>query len=250
MTQDDSLARAKQLVARSVDEYQQKRLSYYRDRSALLKDLLKKDPLIPALRGIGTASGWLDEAFAAHESSSEETMMGHAWQQILTDLSSNSVGAGDFLFEKEDILWVLEMKSQTNTFNAPALAQTLKVLKQRVRDHSVVRTPRRRGVMPMIGILRGESIDLIRTFRATTEENREIDGFQYRYMVGTAFRSWLTGIANIADLIEFGPGSVLSQERETCRQRLHVELSELLALKGLPDDVTSIMVLASERNDR
>lgn len=249
--QDNSLQRARELVARSIDEYSGKRLAYYTRRRGLLKDLLKKDPLLAALRGVTTASGWLDEAFNAHESSSEETMMGSAWQQILTDLSSHSVGAGDFLFEKEDMLWVLEMKSQTNTLNAPALAQTLKVLKQRVLDHSGIRTPRRRGVSAMIGVLRGDALDLWRTFSARSAENRDINGFQYRYMVGAPFRAWLTGLTHPSELVEASSeqGASLLSARNDCRQRLQRELDVLLREKGLPDDIQSVMRLSSEQRE-
>ena len=246
-SEGEALDRAKELVARSIDEYIAKRLAYYSQRAGLLRDLLKKDPMLSALRGVTTAHDWLDQAFHAHESSSEETMMGNSWQQILTDLSSHAVGAGDFLVEKEDELWVLEMKSQTNTLNGPARAQTLKVLRQRVRDYSSVRTPRRRSVRPMIGILRGEAADGWRTFVATTPENREIDGFQYREMVGAPFRAWLTGFANPAELVAASSENrtVLLGAREACRQRLHEELRDLLITKSLPDEIASIVRIAS-----
>ena len=250
MTQEGSLERARAFIASSIDEYRNNRLKYYTTRKSLLRDLLKKDPMIPALRGALTAHRWLDEAFSAHESSSEETVMGNVWQQILTDLSTHSVGAGDFLFEKEDILWVLEMKTQVNTLNGPGRAQTLKTLKERIREHSSIRTPRLRGVMPMIGVLRGDPKDQIRTHRTRAPENRDIDGFQYRYMVGAPFRSWLTGVANPAELIDMHSGQILETARRDCLARLHQELNALLQERNLPDDIKSVLTLASESRVR
>lgn len=234
------------VVARRMNEYRQQRLSYYSARNSLLTDLLKKDPFIPALRGVRTAHGWLDEAFQAHESSSEETVMGNTWQSILGDLTRRSVGGSDFLFEKDDILWVLEVKTQTNTINAGGLIQILRSLKEKVRLHLGDRVPGRRGVRPGIGILRGTPTDVERNFQSTGGADRDIDGFQYRYMIGSSFLSWLTGMANPAALIDLAPGDTLLEAREACRSRLHAELSTLLTNKSLLDEVSSVVRLSEE----
>jgi hypothetical protein len=233
---------ARAIVARNIDIYVQKRLAYYED-PGLLGKVFAKNPLIPPLKGAHTASEWVHENFLAHESSSEETVMGGTWQQILTELSVHAVGAGDFLFEEGDTLWVLEMKSQTNTFNAPALAQTLKVLKQRVVDHSQARSPRRRVVKAAIGILRGTPLDTTRTYIARVPENQDINGFQYRYLVGAPFVLWLTGIERIEDMVDVTGGQSLKSAREACRQRLQDELRQTLNERDLPDEFRSITLL-------
>lgn len=236
----------RQIVARRIEEYREGRLLYYSDRASLLDDLLKKDPFIPALRGVQTAHEWLEEAFHAHESSSEETVMGNTWQKILGDLTSNAVGGGDFLFEKDDVLWILEIKTQPNTINAGGLIQILRSLKEKVRSHSRDSVPGRRGVRPGIGILRGTPTDTERYYEAKGAVDRDIDGFQYRYMVGSSFLSWLTGLDNPASLIEVAPGDTLSSAREACRNRLHNQLDSLLTERGLSNDVGSVIRLCEE----
>lgn len=248
MTSNDSLAQKRELVSRVFAEYAAKRLAYYRDRRDLLTDLLKKNPLLPALRGITTASGWVQEALHAHESSSEETIMGNAWQDILTQLADHAVGAGDLLIERDDRLWVVEIKSQINTLNSSSLPQTLRGLQRKVNEQRRVRTPRSRGVDAMIGVVNGSSLDEFKTFPDTADENRDIANFPYRYMVGAAFKSWLTGMANPDELMESANerSAEIAAAREACLERLRGELSVLLTLRNLPDSIESVMLLRKE----
>jgi hypothetical protein len=140
------------------------------------------------------------------------------------------------------------MKSQKNTLNGGGRAQTLKVLKQRVIDHSQTRSPRRRAVKPAIGILRGPAEDTTRTFIARAPEDREINGFQYRQVVGTAFVFWLTGLNNLSDLVDLAGGSSLRVAREECRRRIQTELQDILAEENLADDFQSIMTIIRSRS--
>jgi hypothetical protein len=245
----DAERRARSFVEAAIGEYVSKRLSYYRERPGLLDDLLKKDTMLWALRGAKDTDDWVGFALAAHESSSEETMMGNAWQHILTTISSSAVGAGDLMVDRDDELWVIEMKSQTNTLNSASRAQTLKTLKRKLLEQASVRAPRRRGVRAMIGVLRGDPVDRTQTYRSTRPEDRDIDGFQYREMVGAPFRAWLTGIANPAALIGQTDtrGQTLAAAREECRSRLTAALRARLAAKGLPDNITSILDLSAGR---
>ncbi len=245
MTTPQASDAAEQIVQSVMAKYVDKRVAYYRDTS-LLSKLLQKDHLIFALKGASTVEEWVIEALAAHESSSEETVMGNAWQQILTDLSQ-SVGAGDLFVEKAGTLWVIEMKSQTNTLNSTALAQTLRVLKTKVIEQSRVHAPGRRGVRPMIGVIRGPASDVDRVFVAASPENRDIDGFQYHYMVGTPFRAWLTGIANPAQLVTdlAETSERVSNARAACRLRLAAEMEAVLAQEGLASNIESVIRLVA-----
>jgi hypothetical protein len=248
--QEESRERARLLVQRAIEDYVEKRIAYY-SRRDLLKDLLRKDHLIFALKGARSANDWLTEALNAHESSSEETMMGNSWQQILGNLS-RSVGAGDLLVEKDDMLWVVEMKSQTNTLNAVSLAQTVRSLRRKVLDQQQPRTPGRRGVFAMIGVIRGPAADSYLRYSATTRENADIDGFQYRYIVGAPFRAWLTGLSNPAELISDWRDLAerMGQARDQCRIRVLSELVKVLSDRKLPLDVNSILILSAEADPR
>ena len=62
------------IAHQSVAKYQTKRLKSYRKMH--LSQLLGKDVLLFAARGVTTAYAFVDEAFKAAESSSEETVMG------------------------------------------------------------------------------------------------------------------------------------------------------------------------------
>lgn len=243
---NDLQVQARELVDRTVDDYCRRREDYYSD-AKLLPKLLKKDVIMVALRGVTSAHEWLDEAFAAHEASSEETSMGNAWQEIVTNLSPSAVGAGDVLVERESILWVVEIKSQTNTLNSASRAQTLKALKAKAMEHLKVKAPGRRGVRSMVGILRGPASDKQKTFVARQAVDRDIDGFEYREMVGAPFLVWLTGFSSLHDLVDpTAPRSTkLAGTRSACIARLHRELEERLHARGLDDTVGSVLELAS-----
>ncbi len=245
MNQHDPSAQAREVVSRVIGDYANRRVAYYSDQN-LLKKLLAKDHLLFALKGATTASEWLDLALSAHESSSEETMMGNLWQQILTALSQ-SVGAGDLLVEKDDFLWVVEMKSQKTTLNSSSLAQTLRALKHKVLRHARTRTPGRRGVKAMIGVIRGAAKDEFKTYPASTGENSDISGFQYQYVVGEPFLIWLTGMADPASLIadRLEMGQRIAAARAAGRGRLLDELRQLLSRRGLGDSMASIFAIAA-----
>jgi hypothetical protein len=231
---------AKERIADALEAYIVQREKYYRDRK-LLDKLLKKDALLWILRGARSIEDWTDLALAAHESSSEETVWGHTWQRILTNLAINAVGAGDLLVDRDGTLWVIELKMQTNTLNYPSRAQTLKVLKAKVEQHDRVRTPGRKGVKAMIGVIRGPDDDRWINHRAKSREDAEIDGYGYQLMVGATFREWLTGFPNPVELLnEERLLDRVPVARAACLARLNVEVHDRLSAEGLPEDVWGI----------
>jgi hypothetical protein len=231
---------AKERIADALERYVVQREQYYAD-PRLLDKLLKKDALLWVLRGARTIDDWTLLALSAHESSSEETVWGNTWQHILTSLAVNAVGAGDLLVDRDGVLWVIELKSQTNTLNSASRAQTLKVLKAKVEQHDRVRTPGRRGVKAMIGVIRGPDEDRWINHRARSREDADIDGYGYQLMVGATFREWLTGFANPVELLdEQGLLDRIPLARAACLARLNIEVRERLSAEGLPEDVWGI----------
>ncbi|MEX0750592.1 MAG: PmeII family type II restriction endonuclease [Dehalococcoidia bacterium] len=239
-------------VHAALRDYVDRRLHFYRTKR--LRDLLSKDVLMFALRGVATSDGFVEQAFAALESSSEETTMGHTWQRILKDLAEPAViDAGDFLAEREGALWVIEEKSQTNTLNASSLAQTVRALKDRVERYRTFQQARRQPVKAMIGVMRGREDDREMRFPAggPRTENRDLEGFEYRYIVGPAFWRWLTGRPSILSLIgDFTDATaVLVEARQDCLARLQLEIAELLAQHSLPPTIASVITLTFENDD-
>lgn len=175
-------------------------------------------------------------------------MMGNSWQRILSDLSERAVGGGDLLLERDNVLWVVEMKAQTNTLNGVSRPQTVRTLKQKTLAQSRIRHPGRRGVRAMIGVIRGSADDRERTYSDSAPENADIQGFQYREMVGAPFRAWLTGLANPLDLIDDlgSHGHSLASAREECLARLSREIHAKLDEQSLPDDIQSIITLVAD----
>src|SRR5699024_3802789 len=107
------------------------RLNWYRKEMSL-KRLLSKDIAMFAARGVESADEYLDTAFNAVESSSEETVMGNHWQKILSAISADTLDTGDLTTVRDGILWVCEVKSQTNTTNAASFPQELRGLRARM----------------------------------------------------------------------------------------------------------------------
>jgi hypothetical protein len=243
-------AAAEQVVAAEFDRYMDKRRAYY--RTVKLQDLLNKDVLMFALRGVTTATRYVEEAFRAHESSSEETAMGNTWQTIVNRLTSGAVDLGDMVLERDDVLNQVDIKSQENTFNYDSKAQAVRKLKERVQAYKAVHTGRRREVRAVIGILRGKSgrsIDRLEKFKVpkSKTENRDIEGFEFRYLVGAAFWTWLTGQPSVSHLIGNyeSDAAELDKLRDEALVRLKRQLIEQLSVAGLPDSINSIPKLVS-----
>ena len=88
------------IAHQAIAKYQTKRLESYRKMH--LSQLLGKDVLLFAARGVTTASAFVDEAFKAAESSSEETVMGSTRQELAI-LLSNSADTGDMTVVRDGV---------------------------------------------------------------------------------------------------------------------------------------------------
>lgn len=243
--------RDRQSIRQIVARYATKRKRFYSDIA--LDKLLSKDVLMFALRGASDADQYVDMAFAALESSSEETVMGNVWQEIALELAQPAVTeAGDMLAERDGILWAVEVKTQTNTLNARSKMQTIRVLKDTVERHSREQTVRRRKVKAVIGVIRGKSRDSFETYDnpPTDTANPDLDGFCYRYLVGASFWKWLTGRDDISGLFTgiVGGESALLDARSAAISRLKQELNDKLSAAGHGSSISDVMALANSRS--
>ena len=231
MNPEDRTDRDRELVAAALTDYAARRTAFY--ERTTLRRLLAKDVLMYAARGIATADEFVDAAFSAMESSSEETNMGTAWQRMIKDLAwPTAIDAGDIMAERDGALWVVEIKAQTNTLNSSSSPQTLRSLQDRVKYHSSFQQARHQPVRAMIGVLRGPDTDREEEYRVSERRNgnKDLDLFKYRYIVGRPFWRWLTGRPSVVSLLGDLPVSATSlrDQREQCVRRLKLEMAALL----------------------
>ena len=232
-------------------DYRRQRLKFY--SAVSLNDLLVKDVVMFALRGVSSADEFIHDAFSALESSSEETVIGSTWQRIAQDLARPAViDAGDILAERDGTLWVVELKSQTNTLNARSSPQTIRALKARVDDHASSRGVRRTSVRAMIAVLRGPSQTTEVKFqpKRINDTNRDLIGFSYTYIVGREFWAWLTGRPNIVAFVgtHVGSGSELKAAKEQSLKKLKGEMQRLLTSKGLGTSISDLIRYVDSRS--
>ena len=218
----------KEVVDACLTSYFRSRLNAYDNVG--LKQLLGKDILMFALRGVSTAGEFTRQAFAAWESSSEETNMGTFWQQVLIGLSTKSVDAGDLIVQKGTELWVVELKSQTNTLNASGLAQTVRTLKSNVTTLRRTSTPTAHSVNAMIAVVRGAEKDESKVYPGTMPGTGDLEGFRYRYIVGKPLWRWLIGMENVTELLGGQQDNIrqLSSARESALARLQGKMTTAL----------------------
>lgn len=78
------------------------------------------------------------------------------------------------------------------------------------------------------------------------QANKDIDGFQYRYLAGSAFWRWLTGFDSVEGLVDdtsrIDLGDV-KEAREECRARLHTEMNEALSENHLGNTMEDVLEL-------
>jgi Type II restriction endonuclease EcoO109I len=241
------LAEIHPVIVRTFAEYVQRRREFYENPSAVLKKLLLKDVLLYALRGVEDSDQFVDHAFPALESSSEETMWGNSWQQALANVAPNTVGGGDLRTEREGVLWIIQLKLGPQ--NASSQAQDLRILKAKVLNESRDHHPGRKGVKPMYAIVRGASRDEWRYVKGQSQANKDIESFGYQYMQGLAFLRWISADFDPAALVaalesQIGP---VPDARAQCVRDLKVLLRERLASEGLGNSITDVLALA-DRN--
>ena len=205
-----------------------------------------------AARGINSAEEFVIEAFRACESSSEETVMGNTWQAIITAISSDTLDTGDMMTSRDGALYVCELKSQTNTTNSSSFPQELRELKEKCEAQRRFRRASNQTVKPAFCVLRNNrSIDEMRTYHADARDqaNQDIDGFEYRYLAGSAFWLWLTGFESVEGLVNdverIHVGEVV-QARAECIARLKKEMHNALSERGLGNTMNDVLALKKD----
>lgn len=257
---DTDLTKHREEVFEIIKRYQNNRINWYKDNlkpknkksevSKLLDRLLTKDITMYALRGITTAEGYIDVAFPALESSSEETVMGNTWQEILTRISENTMDTGDITTERDGILWVCEIKSQTNTTNSSSLPQELRALRTRMEEITGRKRVSKQEVKAAFCVTRDKNPkDEFKTYKASAvqRENHDLNGFEYRYITGEKFWTWLTGYPSEAGLLmplsAISGGDEVAEARTHCVQSLKCELLELLRKHNLSNSIDDLVKL-------
>lgn len=251
----ENLKRQRDKSLQHIGTYQQKRIQWY--QNVELKKVLDKDITLFALRGIDSATDFIEDAFRALESSSEETMSGNLWQQILADISDDTQDTGDLIATRENTIWVIELKSQPNTVNSTSKPGELRELRTRMAEITRRRRASNQKVKAALAVSRdprkkGKGVDQIEVFRApnTTDSNHDLDGFEYRYITGEKFWTWLTGIdsqiALLMPLASITGGDRVREAREAALSRLKYEVLELLNSHQLGTSMDDIVRLRSQ----
>ena len=227
-----------------LTEYADQRCGFYDGLS--LPDLMRKDLVMISFHGMGSITEVVEHAFSAFESSSEEGVWGTTFQRIITEIST-AVDAGDLYVQRGSVLWIVEVKSSTNTFTSASEAQTLREIKQRVNEHSRMRTPTVTSVRGLIGIMRGPASDEDKVYAGTKTGTEDIKGFGYKKLVGSAFLAWLTGYGDITQFMNGLEGQIIKvgQARNMALARIKEETEKLLGLRGLDNDTANLLEFLS-----
>lgn len=246
----ESIQSRRDIAYAMLSDFSANRTEWYRDKKKInLKKLLSKDVVMFASRGVVTAHEFVEESFRACESSSEETVMGNTWQAIIAAISSDTLDTGDMMTVREGALYVCELKSQTNTTNSSSFVQELRELKDKCEAQTRFRRASHQKVLPAFCVLRNnKSIDEMRVYHADARDqaNQDIDGFEYRYLAGSAFWTWLTGFDSVEGLVNdvnlIYIGDVV-QARKECLDRLQAEMTSALHANGLGSSLNDVLVL-------
>lgn len=249
MEVNSTFAQHRDEVLAILAEYQRKRIRFY-ETAVDLKRLLKKDIAMFALRGVQTVPEFVENAFNAVDSSSEETVMGNTWQQILAQISSNTLDTGDLTTVRDGVLWVCELKSQANTVNANSLPQELRGLRVRQQEIASRARSSRQPVKTALCVARdGKGVDEVRTYGVTDSQRRDspdLVNFEYRYITGEKFWQWIAGYdSEISLLMPLSDieGQHVRQARQAAIARLTLELSNRLDENGFDRNIDGIVEL-------
>lgn len=237
-----------------IDDYVKKRIEWY--ETVTLGKILAKDYLLFAARGTLTAQDYIVEAFHAVESSSEETSMGNFTQKMIAKISDQTLDSGDLTTEREGAIWVCELKAQTNTTNSSSFPQELRSLKTRMNEIKGRRRTSNQPVKAAMCITRDwKSIDEERTYQCPPIqlENRDLDGFQYRYLSGAAMWRWLTkrydsAVQLLMPLTTMTDTTEIKKKREEAIKRLQSALIIELDNRKLGTSIDSVAQLCEELN--
>ena len=111
-------------------------------------------------------------------------------QALIAAISSDTLDTGDMMTVRDGALYVCELKSQVNTTNSASFPQELRELKDKCETQRRFRRASNQQVLPAFCVLRhNKAIDEIRTYQPDERDqaNRDIAGFQYRYLTGAGF---------------------------------------------------------------
>jgi hypothetical protein len=244
-TNDDAQTKAREIIQAALEDYASSRIRSYDGME--LQQLLAKDILMFALRGVTTAQGFVENAFAAFESSSEEGMMGTTRQRIVTDLTSGAIDLSDMVLQRDNVLWVVEVKAQTNTITGGLLPGALRILKDRRDRYARMRAAQPREVRAVLGVMRGPSADRERSYRAPGDDYWG-RGFTYRYIVGRAFWTWLTGWRSIESLVDDVEqiSNRLNAAREEAKGRLSEQMQDWVRALDSDGGIKSIIAAVDD----
>ena len=239
----------REIVVAELKTFAQERVAWYGDPTKVsLKKLLGKDVVMLAARGALTADEFVEEAFHALESSSEEGVMGKLWQRTIAKLSSNTLDTGDLTTERDDALWVCELKTQENTTNSASVVQGLRNLKAKQAE---AKRPRRGSSIPIKAafcVNRGPAKDEMRTYDNPSPQDMDLKGFEYRYIVGSSLWEWLTGFETPQQLLGHLDDldvAAIRAARAACLARLKKEMADALSERKLGDSISDVLRLLS-----
>lgn len=244
------IGKQQEIAYKHLDLFTQNRVEYYSNprKWITVEQLLAKDVLMFASRGVVTSDEFVTEAFHARESSSEETVMGNQWQAFCGEVVENGLDTGDLTVDRDDALWMCELKSQKNTVNAASFPQEIRDLKRKVEIQSRFQRATRKPVKAAYCILRSStSKDEMTEFHSDEiRANRDIEGYEYRWLEGKAFWRWLADIDEPADLIDDVSRLDIRNIVELREQRLHqvmIDFNDRLDEHGLPHNMNGVLEL-------
>lgn len=249
---DISIEESRKEAYRQMALFAENRREYYDGKSPsspTLDKLLSKDVIMFAGRGVKDADQFVEEAFRAIESSSEETVIGNTWQRLIANIAKDTIDAGDLVTVRDGILWCCELKSQPNTVNSSSKPQELRALKDKVEDKLHTARPTHQPVKAAFCVMRSKKpIDITVTYQSGPYDrpNADLDGFEYRYLAGEAFWKWLMGIPGPEFLIN-EPSAIETKDvvakRKACIVRLTEQMHEELAENGLGNTIDDVLEL-------
>ncbi len=251
---DEGLVKQQQVALEFLGIFAEQRLDYYQspNRDGLtLRGLLSKDVVMFAARGVYTADEYVEEAFRAKESSSEETVMGNTWQAIIAAISADTLDSGDLMTVRDGALWVCELKAQPNTTNSSSFPQELRELKTKLEIQSRYQRASRQPLRAAFCVMRSNrSRDEERVYQAADGDraNYDLNGFAYRYLEGKKFWRWLADLDGPEGLVE--DASALCANRDAIRlarqkrmAALKQEMHDALDEYGLPHTIDGVLRL-------
>lgn len=259
----DDLEKQKQVTVEYLGNFAQNRLDFYRNPKKdqlTLKGLLSKDIVMFAARGVYTADEYVEEAFRAKESSSEETVMGNTWQAIIAAISADTLDSGDLMTSRDGALWVCELKAAPNTTNSASFPQELRELKTKLEVQGRYKRASNQPLKAAFCVLRSQRNDSAgkdeeRVFQAAPGDftNMDLNGFEYRYLEGKKFWRWLADLDGPEGLVDDASALCVNRDelvaaRKKRMEALKLELRNALDEHNLPHTIDGVLRLKKVLN--